>query len=105
MRKMRQSQTKNISEVLRQSGLSRLVQRANTLNSLNERIQRKLPEAFRQRCRVVNFCENKMIFETQSAVVRQSLSLQQSDLLRVVQQELPEINELQFRINPDFNPR
>lgn len=102
---MRQSQTKNISEVLLQSGLSRLVQRANTLNSLNERIQRKLPEAFRQHCRVVNFYENKIIFETQSAVVRQSLYLQQADLLHLIRQELPQVNELQFRINPNFHFR
>lgn len=101
---MRHSSTKNISEVLEQSSLSRLVERANQLNNLNDLLQQKLPEPFKRRCRVVNVSDDSLTLETPNAVVHQGLRLQQAYLLTIIQQAFPRIQTLLFRINPDFHP-
>lgn len=99
---MQPSSVKNISEVLQQSSLSRLVERANQLNAINDVLRKQLPEAFRELCRVVNVSESQLTFETPNAVVRQGLQLQQTSLLAIIQQTFPHIQTLQFNINPDF---
>lgn len=101
---MRHSSIKNISDVLEQSSLSRLVERANLLNAANEVLRPKLPEQFRTLCRIVNLNDSELVFETPNAVVRQGLQLQQAYLLQIIQQAFPKIQTLVFRINPDFHP-
>ncbi|WP_373777766.1 DciA family protein [Glaesserella sp.] len=99
---MKNSTTKNITEVLQNSSLSRIVQRANELNALNDKIQTILPSIYRGLYRIVNLSDNSLTFEVQSATIRQGLLLQQESLLKLIRMDFPQITSLQFNVNPNF---
>lgn len=99
---MRNSTTQNISEVLQRSSLSRIVERANELNQLNQQIQSLFPAQYRGLYRVINLSDNVLTLAVQNATVRQGLYLQQADLLMRVREMLPEVRALQFKVSPDF---
>ncbi|MCK3654424.1 hypothetical protein A4G19_01165 [Pasteurellaceae bacterium Macca] len=99
---MKNSPTKKITEILQNSSLTRIVQRANALNALNDKIKQLLPASYRKLYRIVNMHDNTLIFEVQNATIRQGLLLQQAHLLRLVQQDYPEITQLQCKVNPNF---
>lgn len=100
---MKKPSAKNISDILQNSSLARIVQRANTLHDLDQKIQKIFPEHYCGLYRMVNLVDNQLIFEVQNATVRYGLQLQQAELLSLIQQILPEINRLQFNVNPNFN--
>ncbi|STY64348.1 Uncharacterised protein [Mannheimia haemolytica] len=50
--------------------------------------------------RVVNLVDNQLIVSVKNATVRQGLILQQNMLLKQIQTDLPEITQLEFRVNP-----
>ncbi|WGE64246.1 DciA family protein [Actinobacillus equuli subsp. haemolyticus] len=99
---MKNSAIKNITEVLQNSSLSRIVQRANQLNDLHQKVQKLLPEQYRGLYRIVNLVDNQLVFEVQNATVRQGLQLQSSHLLRLIHSDFPNVTELQFKVNPSF---
>ncbi|KMK52425.1 hypothetical protein RO21_00815 [[Actinobacillus] muris] len=101
---MKKNTTRNIGELLQNSSLAKIVQRANELNMLNHNIQQLLPSQYRGLYRIVNLYDNLLVFEVQNATVRQGLLLQQAHLLKCIQTDLPQVSELQFKVNPDFKP-
>lgn len=94
---------KNITEILQNSSLSRIVQRANDLNDLNQKIQHLLPQTYRKLYRIVNLVDNQLVIDVQNATVRQGMLLQQTELIARIQQNFPEIQTLQIKVNPHFN--
>lgn len=96
--------TQNICEILQNSALARIVERANELNRLNDKIQQILPNLYRGLYRIRNLSDNSLVFEVQNSAVRHGLLMQKAILLRLIQQEYPHINELEIRVNPSFNP-
>lgn len=99
---MKNSTTKNIHEILQNSSLTKIVQRANELNELNRKIQQLLPEQYRELYRILNLSDNLLTFEVQNATIRQGLLLQQMSLLKLIQTDFPQVTELQFKVNPNF---
>ncbi len=99
---MKNSTTKNIHEILQNSSLTKIVQRANELNELNRKIQQLLPEQYRELYRILNLSDNLLTFEVQNATIRQGLLLQQTSLLKLIQTDFPQVTELQFKVNPNF---
>ena len=97
---MKNHSIKNITEILENSSLVKIVQRANQLNELNEKIQSLLPAQFRKLYRIVNLVENHLIIEVPNATISQGL--QQMQLLSMIQKIYPQIDECVFKINPDF---
>ncbi|AHG73683.1 MULTISPECIES: DciA family protein [Mannheimia] len=97
---MKNSAPKKINEILQNSTLSRIVEKANFVNDLNQKIQKILPESYRGLYRVANLVDNQLIINVKSATVRQGLLLQQTALLAQIQTDLPEITQLEFRVNP-----
>lgn len=93
---------KNISEVLRHSSLAKVVEHSNQINQLNHKIKQKLPEAYRGLYRVINLYDSCLVIEVQNATIRQGLLLQQPILLRLIQQDFPEITQLECKLNPQF---
>ena len=93
---------KNITEILENSSLIKIVQRANQLNELNEKIQSLLPAQFRKLYRIVNLVENQLIIEVPNATISQGLQMQQTQLLPIIQKVSPQIDECVLKINPDF---
>ena len=84
---------KNITEILENSSLIKIVQRANQLNELNEKIQSLLPAQFRKLYRIVNLVENQLIIEVPNATISQGLQMQQTQLLPIIQKVSPQIDE------------
>lgn len=101
---MKNTTTKNITDILQNSSLARIVQRADILHLLNLKIQQNLPSFYRGLYRITNLVDNQMTFEVQSAVVAQGLQLQQASLLPLIQADFPEVTVLKFKINPNFKP-
>lgn len=99
---MKNHSIKNISEILENSSLAKIVQRANQLNELNEKIQSRLPVQFRKLYRIVNLNKNRLIIEVPNATISQGLQLQQTQLLSIIQTIYPQVSECIFKINPDF---
>lgn len=93
---------KNISEILQNSTLTKIVERSNQINLVNQKIQRRLPKEYQHLYRIVNLYDNSLIFEVKNATVRQGLLLQQPLLLRLIQTDFPTITALEFRLNPEF---
>ncbi|HDL5208651.1 TPA: DUF721 domain-containing protein, partial [Mannheimia haemolytica] len=94
------SAPKKINDILQNSSLSRIVEKANFINDLNQKIQKRWPESYRGLYRVVNLVDNQLIVSVKNATVRQGLILQQNMLLKQIQTDLPEITQLEFRVNP-----
>lgn len=94
---------KNITEILQNSSLSRIVQRASTLNELNFKIKNLLPAQYRSLYRIVNLVDNQLMIDVQNATVRQGLLLQQNELLKLLQTDFPQIEQLQIKVNPNLN--
>lgn len=99
---MKNSTTRNINELMQHSTLTHIVQRANELNILNSKIQKLLPNLYNGLYRVRNLSDNSLTFEVQSAAVRQGLLFQQTILLNLIRQDYPNIDELKFKVNPNF---
>ncbi|QNS14982.1 DciA family protein [Mannheimia bovis] len=97
---MKNSAPKKINDILQNSTLSRIVEKANFVNDLNQKIQKILPQSYRGLYRVANLVDNQLIINVQSATVRQGLLLQQASLLAQIQTDLPEITRLEFKVNP-----
>lgn len=101
---MKNSTTKPISEILQNSALTRIVQRANELNQMNVKIQRLLPSIYHRLYRIVNLSDNQLVFEVPNASIRQGLLLQQATLLKLIQAGFPQVSELKVKVNPNFKP-
>ncbi len=99
---MKNSTTKNISELLKQTKLSYIVERANLLNNLNYKIQQRLPQQYSAFYRVANLEGDQLVFEVQSATVKSGLQLQQEELLNLIKIDFPNVTDLSFCINPNL---
>lgn len=99
---MKNSAPKKINDILQNSTLTRIVERANFINELNQKIQKILPESYRGLYRVANLVNNQLIINVKNATVRQGLLLQQVTLLKQIQADLPEITQLEFRVTPSL---
>ncbi|KAE9540472.1 DUF721 domain-containing protein [Ursidibacter maritimus] len=93
---------KNITDILENSSLTKLVQRSNEINVLNFKIQQILPVQYRNVYRIINLYDNLLVIEVQNATIRQGFLLQQSMLLDLIQTDFPHITQLELKLNPNF---
>lgn len=100
---MKNHSIKSISQILQNSNLRYVVEKANLLHEMNAKIQTLLPEQYRGLYRIVNLVDNQLTFSVQNATVRQGLWLQQENLLRLIQTDFPQVTELLFKVSPNFN--
>lgn len=100
---MPQSKVKDISKILQSSSLGKIVQRSALLYELNQKMPKLLPEKYRGLYRVANLVDNLLKFDVKNATIRQGLLLQQPMLLTAIQQDYPQITQLEFRVSPSFS--
>ncbi|MDP8079124.1 DciA family protein [Phocoenobacter skyensis] len=99
---MKNSTTQNIVDLLQQTKLSHIVERANLLNNLNTKVQQRLPQAYKGLYRISNLVDNTLMIEVQNATIKNGLQLQKSTLLTLIRIDFPNVTDLSFRINPNF---
>ncbi|QIW16566.1 hypothetical protein A4G20_09570 [Pasteurellaceae bacterium RH1A] len=100
---MKNRQTQNIVEVLQNSSLSRVVEKANQLNEIAQKIAQNLPQNYRGLYRIANLVDNQLVFEVQNGTVKQGFLLQEQVLLNLISQDFPHIHALVFKVNPSFS--
>ena len=94
--------TRNITEILQNSSLTKIVERSNQINLINSQLQHIFPQQYRNFYRLVDFSDTLFVIEVQNAVIRQGLLLQQVFLLKLIQVDFPEITHLEIKVNPNF---
>lgn len=99
---MKNHSIKNITDILQNSSLTKIVQRANELNDLNQKIQKLLPNQYRGLYHIVNLVDNQLIFDVPNATIRQGLQLQQAEILALIRHDYPQVSECLFKVNPNF---
>lgn len=99
---MKNSSLKNITDILQQSSLKRIVERSQEIQFLNRRIEPLLPSTFRKLYRIVDLYDNTLIIDVPNATIRQGFLLQHSQLLDCIQQDFPEVKQLNIKVNPNF---
>ncbi|AZI13623.1 DciA family protein [Avibacterium paragallinarum] len=97
---MRYSKPTNVQDVLENSSLGKIMQKGILLQQLNEQLERLFPSQFKGFYRVANIAENSLVIEVANAMVRQGLLFKQQELLAQIQQFQPQIQQLNFKVNP-----
>ncbi|MBE2894931.1 DciA family protein [Spirabiliibacterium falconis] len=96
---MKRNHTKNITTILAQSTLGKIAQHASAINAVNAELQRVLPAQLQGYFRVINFRSGVLCCEVQSAVVRQALLFQRTQIIELAKRYL-EVCEIDFQLNP-----
>ncbi|WP_301098906.1 DUF721 domain-containing protein [Otariodibacter sp.] len=99
---MKIQSVKNIIDILENSSLSKIVQKSNQINTLNEHLKYQLPEQYKPLFRVTNIHHKSVTIDVKNASVHQGFLLQRAFLLKLIQTEFPHITQLELRVNPDF---
>lgn len=97
---MRNQKTLNIEELLNRSNLAKIMQKGLKLHQMNEELQKILPPAFQGLFQVANIEGQNLTFLVASAVVRQGFLFRQQQILALIQQHYPEVQQLHFKISP-----
>lgn len=100
---MRNYKTLNIKNILANSPLATIMQKGLLLSNLNRYLQQQLPPQFQGQFRVANIQGDQLCIEVNNASTRQALLFKQQSLLKLVQQQQPDIHQLSIRINPHLN--
>ncbi len=89
-----------MQDVLENSSLGKIMQKGILLQQLNEQLERLFPSQFKGFYRVANIAKNSLVIEVANAMVRQGLLFKQQELLAQIQQFQPQIQQLNFKVNP-----
>ncbi|MCK3658357.1 hypothetical protein A4G18_06470 [Pasteurellaceae bacterium Pebbles2] len=102
MKPKRYQKTLNIADLINKSDVAQIMKKGLFINELNQKLHKLFPAQFQGLYRLSNFSANSLHIEVANASVRQALLFRQVDLLTLVQQQHPEITQLQFKINPEL---
>lgn len=100
---MKKTTLKGIDQILANSILTRIVERVNGLDELNQNIQQIIPKEYSGLYRITNLTDNSLKFDVRDGTTRSGFLLRKTEFLRLIQEKYPEITELEFNINPKFN--
>lgn len=100
---MKKTTLKGIDQILANSILTRIVERVNGLDELNQNIQQIIPKEYSGLYRITNLTDNSLKFDVRDGTTRSGFLLKKTEFLRLIQEKYPEITELEFNINPKFN--
>ncbi|MDH2926539.1 DUF721 domain-containing protein [Lonepinella koalarum] len=103
MTQKRYQKVMNIKDLLNTSSFAKLMKKGLFINELNHKLDKLFPVQCKGLYRIANCTENSLNIEVTNAMVRQNLLFCQHELLQIVQQDMPEITQLKFSINPELN--
>lgn len=93
----------NIRQILNNPGFAGLMKKGLLLNNLNQQLQEKFAVEFKGLYQVSNINESTINIDVKNATIRQALLFRQADLIQIAQQYSPEIQKVQFNVNPHLN--
>ena len=82
---MQYNRTVNISELLQDSALAKVMQKGIWLNELNQQFKRLFPSQFEGLYGIANIDQTTLSIEVANSAVRQGLLFKQQELLKLVQ--------------------
>ena len=87
---------------LESSELSALIQRAHSLEALDQNLRRHLPEALAKNCRLANCESGKLVFHVSNSVWKSKLRLHGQELLAHANTYGLHAREIRIKIDPAF---
>ncbi|SMB88281.1 Protein of unknown function [Pasteurella testudinis DSM 23072] len=99
---MRNNKMKNITDIVEKSQFAEIAKRGLFLSELNRKLQDTFPPQFKGRFRVANIRDGVLHCEVQNAMLRQAILFRRTELLGLVQQAFPEVQQLALKINPEL---
>jgi len=87
---------------LESSGLSALIQRAHSLEALDQNLRRHLPEALAKNSRLANCESGKLVFHVSNSVWKSKLRLHGLELLAHANACGLHAREIRIKIDPAF---
>lgn len=104
-RPVRNPVAESIHTILRHNSSCNAIQRGLYLFEISKQIEALFPPQFKDQIKLANIRNQTAYFEVKSAVIRQSFLFQQQQILKLIQDKLPEIQQIHLFINPNLNCR
>lgn len=92
----------NITDVLEQSPFAKIIKKGLAINEINQKFNCIFPPEFHGKFRIGNMTDNSIFIETANAIVRQGILFRQTELLKLIQEEFPQVTGFEITINPGF---
>ncbi len=87
---------------LESSGLTALIQRAQSMEAMDQNLRRHLPEALAKNCRLANCASGKLVFHVSNSVWKSKLRLYGQELLAHANVCGLHAREIRIKIDPAF---
>lgn len=104
-RPVRNPVAESIHTILRHNNSCNVIQRGLYLFEISKQVEALFPPQFKDQIKLANIRNQTAYFEVKSAVIRQSFLFQQQQILKLIQDKLPEIQQIHLFINPNLNCR
>lgn len=92
----------NITDVLEQAPFAKIIKKGLAINEINQKFNCIFPQEFHGKFRIGNMTDNSIFIETANAIVRQGILFRQTELLKLIQEEFPQVTGFEITINPGF---
>ncbi|BBF11511.1 TPA: DciA family protein [Haemophilus influenzae] len=92
----------NITDVLEQSPFAKIIKKGLAINEINQKFNCIFPQEFHGKFRIGNMTDNSIFIETANAIIRQGILFRQTELLKLIQEEFPQVTGFEITINPGF---
>ena len=93
----------NIMDVLEQSPFAKIMKKGLAINELNQKFNRLFPQEFHGKFRIGSVNGNSLFLEVSNAIVRQGILFRQTELIKLIQEDFPQIIKLDIVINPELS--
>ncbi|OOF59513.1 DciA family protein [Rodentibacter myodis] len=92
----------NIAEVMEQSSFAKMMKKGLAIHELNQKFNRTFPPEFQGLFHLGSVNNNVLFIEVANAIVRQGILFRQAELLKILQEDYPQVEKLEVKINPEF---
>lgn len=92
----------NIMDVLEQSPFAQIMKKGLAINELNQKFNRIFPQEFHGKFRIGSVNGNSLFLEVSNAIVRQGILFRQTELIKLIQEDFPQIIKLDIVINLSY---
>ncbi len=89
---------------LQSSGLSTLIQRAHSMDAIDQSLRRNLPDALAKQCRLVVLEPDKLVFHVSNSVWKNKLRLHSQEILAATSALGLHAREIRIKVDPAFKP-